>query len=126
LIAAIAYITSPFSLIATATFFLGLFVTGAQAGINVLAASFYPTSIRSTGLGWALGVGRIGSIVGPMLAGFMLKSLGWSPHLIVLSTVIPALLAAAAVMASVVIGGPSNAYNPEVFKAEASDVAEMV
>lgn len=126
LIAAIAYLTSPFSLIVTATFLLGLFVTGAQAGINVLAASFYPTSIRSTGLGWALGIGRIGSIVGPMLAGFMLTSLGWSPHQIVLSTVIPALIAAAAVMVSTLIGGPSNAYNPEAFKAEASDVAELV
>jgi hypothetical protein len=43
------------------------------AGLNALAASFHPTSIRSTGVGWALGVGRIGSIAGPLVAGVF----GW-------------------------------------------------
>lgn len=55
----------------------GFVVIGAQAGLNALAARFYPTSARSTGVGWALGVGRLGSIVGPLVGG-MLLGIGWS------------------------------------------------
>lgn len=42
---------------------------GAQAALNALAATLYPTAIRTTGMGWALGIGRFGSIVGPILGG---------------------------------------------------------
>ena len=59
------------------TFFAGFFTFGAQIGLNVLAASIYPTSARSTGVGWALGVGRVGSILGPILGGILL-GLGWA------------------------------------------------
>jgi AAHS family 4-hydroxybenzoate transporter-like MFS transporter len=51
----------------TATFFAGFLVLGIQSGINVVGAMIYPTSLRSNGSGWQLGLGRIGSIVGPML-----------------------------------------------------------
>lgn len=50
----------------------GLCIPGGQCGINALAGTLYPTAIRSTGAGWALGVGRIGSIAGPVLGGFLL------------------------------------------------------
>jgi AAHS family 4-hydroxybenzoate transporter-like MFS transporter len=55
------------------TFFAGCGIIGGQTGANALAASFYPTYIRSTGVGWALGIGRVGSIVGPILGGAMLS-----------------------------------------------------
>jgi MFS transporter, AAHS family, 4-hydroxybenzoate transporter len=55
------------------TFFAGAGIIGGQTGANALAASFYPTYIRSTGVGWALGVGRIGSVVGPIFGGIMLS-----------------------------------------------------
>jgi AAHS family 4-hydroxybenzoate transporter-like MFS transporter len=58
----------------TAIFAAGIGVIGAQTGANSLAAESYPTSIRSTGVGWALGIGRIGSIVGPVLGGILLSS----------------------------------------------------
>lgn len=45
----------------------GLFVTGTQNGINGAAAGTYPAEIRAAGLGWALGLGRIGSILGPLV-----------------------------------------------------------
>jgi AAHS family 4-hydroxybenzoate transporter-like MFS transporter len=45
----------------------GLFVTGTQNGINGAAAGTYPATIRAAGLGWALGMGRIGSIAGPLV-----------------------------------------------------------
>ena len=50
-----------------AAFFGGFLVLGIQSGINVAGALIYPTSLRSNGSGWQLGIGRIGSIVGPML-----------------------------------------------------------
>jgi len=42
-------------------------VLGVQSGINVVGALIYPTSLRANGSGWQLGLGRIGSIVGPLV-----------------------------------------------------------
>ena len=53
----------------TATFFAGFLVLGIQSGLNVVGAMVYPTSLRANGSGWQLGLGRIGSIVGPLLGG---------------------------------------------------------
>ena len=50
-----------------ATFAAGFCVLGIQTGINVAGALIYPTSLRANGSGWELGVGRVGSIVGPLL-----------------------------------------------------------
>jgi AAHS family 4-hydroxybenzoate transporter-like MFS transporter len=53
--------------------FLGGFcVLGLQFGLNATAAMIYPTSIRSNGAGWALGVGRVGSIAGPLVGGALI------------------------------------------------------
>ncbi|MHB8478003.1 MAG: hypothetical protein ACYDBZ_17130 [Steroidobacteraceae bacterium] len=49
-------------------FLAGFGIAGAQNGINLLAAQMYPTEMRATGLSWALGIGRAGSIVGSMWA----------------------------------------------------------
>ncbi len=98
LIASLAYSTS-FPLMMTITFVVGFVVQGAQGGLSAVAATFYPISIRSTGIGWCLGIGRIGSIVGPILGGVMLK-LNWSPQQILLAGAIPALCAAAATFTS--------------------------
>jgi AAHS family 4-hydroxybenzoate transporter-like MFS transporter len=51
----------------TATFFAGFLVLGIQSGINVVGAMIYPTSLRANGSGWQLGIGRIGSIAGPLV-----------------------------------------------------------
>jgi MFS transporter, AAHS family, 4-hydroxybenzoate transporter len=83
-VGALALITGSLPLVIAVSFILGVLITGAQSGLNALAASFYPTTIRSTGVGWALGVGRIGSIVGPLVAG-MLLSKGWTPKDILLA-----------------------------------------
>jgi AAHS family 4-hydroxybenzoate transporter-like MFS transporter len=60
-------------LLAWAIFAAGFAVIGGQGCANVLAAAFYPTPIRATGVGWALGIGRVGSIVGPLLGGVLLS-----------------------------------------------------
>jgi len=48
------------------------FQSGGQAGLNTLLTSLYPASMRSTGLGWAGGAGRIGGVIFPLLAGLAL------------------------------------------------------
>jgi AAHS family 4-hydroxybenzoate transporter-like MFS transporter len=50
----------------------GFGVLGAQFGNNASSGLLYPTAIRSTGSGWAFGVGRIGSIAGPLLGGYLI------------------------------------------------------
>jgi MFS transporter, AAHS family, 4-hydroxybenzoate transporter len=61
-----AGLTSQAALLA-ATFFAGFLVLGIQVGINVVGAMLYPTSLRANGSGWQRGLGRIGSIVGPLV-----------------------------------------------------------
>jgi len=74
-------------------FVAGWCVVGGQAGINALAAIYYPTYLRSTGIGWSLGIGRIGAIVGPVLGG-ELMSLKWSNRQLFLAAAVPALISA--------------------------------
>jgi AAHS family 4-hydroxybenzoate transporter-like MFS transporter len=80
-----------------ATFGAGAAVQGAQAGLNSLAAELYPTSMRATGVGWALGVGRIGSVLGPAAGALMLLH-HWDARHIFLAGVVPGLVAAGAVL----------------------------
>lgn len=53
-------------------FFTGACVTGGQMSVTALAAVLYPPHMRSTGVGWALGVGRLGGVAGPLLVGVAL------------------------------------------------------
>jgi AAHS family 4-hydroxybenzoate transporter-like MFS transporter len=55
-------------------FCVGLGLSGSQMGMNALSGSAYPTSVRSTGSGWALGIGRVGTILGPLLGGVLLAA----------------------------------------------------
>jgi AAHS family 4-hydroxybenzoate transporter-like MFS transporter len=52
-----------------ATFLSGFCVSGGQKSAIALAALFYPANVRSTGVGWALGIGRLGGLAGPLLLG---------------------------------------------------------
>ena len=76
-------------------FLAGVGVIGGQTAANAVAATSYPTEIRSTGVGWSLGIGRIGSIVGPALAGVLL-SMHVSIRDIFFLSAIPALVGAVA------------------------------
>ena len=92
-----AALTQPEWVLLTTAFFAGFCVSGGQKSVIALAAVFYPAPVRSTGVGWALGIGRIGGILGPWLFGILL---GWnlSPSRVLYSASVPMLLAAAAVM----------------------------
>jgi AAHS family 4-hydroxybenzoate transporter-like MFS transporter len=68
IVASIGYAgTTSTTALAIATFFAGFCVLGIQTGINVAGALVYPTSLRANGSGWELGIGRIGSIIGPLV-----------------------------------------------------------
>jgi AAHS family 4-hydroxybenzoate transporter-like MFS transporter len=54
-------------------FAAGLTVLGAQFGNNAAAGSLYPTEFRAKAVGWALGVGRLGSILGQVLGGLLIE-----------------------------------------------------
>lgn len=78
-----------------ATFFAGFFTFGAQNSANAIAATRYPTAMRSSGIGWALGIGRTGQIVGPLIGGLLL-SLKWGTSEILYVIAIPSVVAATA------------------------------
>lgn len=71
----------------------GLFIVGGQSALYGLAAMYYPTEMRGTGVGAAVAIGRIGSFAGPLLAGFLL-SIGKSATIVIGSS-IPVILIAA-------------------------------
>jgi AAHS family 4-hydroxybenzoate transporter-like MFS transporter len=83
------------ALVTSAIFVAGFCIVGGQIAANALAAGFYPTSVRATGVGWALGVGRVGSIVGPLVGGVLL-SLKWSTGEVFVAAAMAALCAALA------------------------------
>lgn len=78
-------------------FAAGFCVIGCQIGSNTLASEVYPTQMRSTGVGWALGIGRVGSMVGPLVGGVLL-SLGGKPQRVFWVAAIPALIACGAAL----------------------------
>lgn len=53
-------------------FAAGLFCVGAQMSVTALVARIYPSAIRATGIGWSFGVGRLGGVAGPVVAGFLI------------------------------------------------------
>jgi MFS transporter, AAHS family, 4-hydroxybenzoate transporter len=66
-------VSAPSWMLLIVTFCAGFCVSGGQKSVIALAASFYPAPIRSTGVGWALGIGRLGGIAGPLLIGVLLS-----------------------------------------------------
>jgi AAHS family 4-hydroxybenzoate transporter-like MFS transporter len=92
-IAMIGYPGLSLALLFAVVFLAGMGIVGGQAAVNALAATYYPTSLRSTGIGWSLGIGRIGAIVGPVLAG-ELMALHWSNQQLFIAAAVPALISA--------------------------------
>ena len=75
-LASMGLVASSAALSAVCMALLGVTVLlGASGGI-ALAATSYPTAIRSTGVGWAMGLGRFGQVCSPLLIGVMLRQ-GW-------------------------------------------------
>ena len=62
------------NLLLVVIFFMGILQQGGFTGLYAVAAKVYPTEIRSTGIGWAIGLGRSGAVVGPAAAGFLIAA----------------------------------------------------
>jgi AAHS family 4-hydroxybenzoate transporter-like MFS transporter len=86
------------ALLMLATFGAGCAVIGGQTNLHAAAGRFYPTFIRANGIGWANGVGRIGSILGPVIGG-MLIGLDLPVSQLFLFAAVPPLCAAIACFA---------------------------
>ncbi|HVM80187.1 MAG TPA: aromatic acid/H+ symport family MFS transporter [Stellaceae bacterium] len=91
-IVGVAFAGASLPMLVVSIFLTGVTVVGAQNGINALAARLYPTDVRSTGVSWGLGIGRIGSIVGPFIGGVLI-SMGWRPNTLFLVVAVPAAIA---------------------------------
>jgi AAHS family 4-hydroxybenzoate transporter-like MFS transporter len=74
--AALGLMSSSTALAATAMGAIGVFVGMSGSGCIALAAIVYPAAVRSSGIGWAMGAGRFGQVVAPLLIGSMLDW-GW-------------------------------------------------
>lgn len=80
--------------LSTFLLFQGLFTVGTQNALNGSAGATYPAHMRALGLGWALGIGRVGSVLGP-LAGSAALLLGLhSPRHFFILPIVPLLIAA--------------------------------
>lgn len=73
-IAGIGFLSPGSVSIMSAILIAGITIVGGQLGANAYAANVHPTHLRATGVGWALGVGRVGSIIGPVFGGLLLGS----------------------------------------------------
>ncbi|WP_248918888.1 MFS transporter [Pseudomonas entomophila] len=85
------------TLLATLVLIAGMCVNGAQSAMPSLAARFYPTQGRATGVSWMLGIGRFGAILGAW-SGATLLGLGWSFEQVLTALLVPAVLATVGVV----------------------------
>ena len=69
-----AMVPSQLTLLMVIIFLMGLLQQGGFTGLYAVAAKVYPTEVRSTGIGWAIGFGRSGAVVGPALAGVLIAA----------------------------------------------------
>jgi benzoate transport len=75
---------------------VGMLINGCIAGLYTLAPALYPASVRSTGVGWGIGIGRIGAIIAPLITGALLDA-SWSAVQLYLAVGVVVLISAAAV-----------------------------
>jgi AAHS family 4-hydroxybenzoate transporter-like MFS transporter len=111
-IAIIALVALPYALLLLVSFIAGMLITGSQTGANGACGKLYPARMRTTGMGWALGIGRLGGIAAPALGGWLL-AIGVAPTRIFLSACVFALVAAAATALLVFRGSHAPATGAE-------------
>ena len=74
----IALVALPYAICSSSSSSPGMTIIGSQTGANGTCGKLYPARMRTSGLGWALGIGRLGGIAAPVLGGYLL-SLGMAP-----------------------------------------------
>lgn len=96
-IALVAHSISDPLILPVAVGITGFGVAGSQNSLNTVSGMLYPTAIRSTGVGWSMGIGRIGSIIGPTLGGVFVAA-HWDVPMIIMVQTLPTLVAAICVL----------------------------
>ena len=97
LVVAVGQVGSSVPLLTVLVFAAGFCVVGGQNSANAHAAMFYPTPVRATGVGWCLGIGRLGAIIGPLVAGLLI-SLHWPQSSLFIVLALPLVVAFCAVV----------------------------
>jgi len=90
-------VTTQLSLAFPVAVLIGFFIFGSMAALYALAPILYPATVRTTGMGWAIGIGRIGAILAPTIVGFMIDA-GWKTPNLYFVFAIPLVAAAAIVL----------------------------
>ena len=88
-------VTMPVWLTLVVAFLIGVLLQGGYNGVWPIAAGAYPGEVRATGVGWAIGVGRGGAVIGPMLGGYLMAANAPLPALFA-AYCVPLLICAAA------------------------------
>ena len=70
------------------TLLIGMFQQGGFVGFYMAAARLYPAEIRTTGVGWGIGLGRFGAVIAPYLAGLLIAA-GWDKSMLFLIFAVP-------------------------------------
>jgi hypothetical protein len=83
---------------------LGIIANAAMAGLYAVGPPLYPTAVRTTGMGWAIGIGRFGAILAPLTSGALLDR-GWLPAQLYFFFSAPFVVAAVAML----LIGPARA-----------------
>jgi benzoate transport len=91
---------------------VGLFLNGTVTGINVIVPGMYPAEARATALGLAVAVSRLGAVLAPLLAGFLLQA-GWAPESMFRVFAIPGVIGALALILLVRFGRASGSPSTE-------------
>ena len=129
----IAFIGQPgisLALLMAIVFVAGWCVVGGQPGLNALSGTYYPTYLRSTGVGAGLGVGRAGGILGPYIGGVLLAQ-QWSSQQLFWAAALPAVVSTLTIAAmGAVVGGalgrrtaPTSAASARLTRCARTDVA---
>ena len=69
-----AMVPNKLNLLLSLTLIIGVLQQGGFTGLYGVAAKAYPTNIRSTGIGWSIGLGRLGAVIGPAAAGYLIAA----------------------------------------------------
>ena len=78
-------------------FLIGIFVAASMISLYAMLPDLYETRVRNTGAGWALGIGRLGAVIGPFVAGILIGA-GWERGQYFIAMALPLLVSAAFVL----------------------------
>jgi benzoate transport len=106
----LASLSMSLTLLFAASFVFGFFLIGCMASLYAIVPMIYPARVRNTGTGLAIGVGRMGAVIGPYLGGFLIAA-GWQRLAYYSVLALPVLIAAVAVRRIPLLGEGAHDAN---------------